>query len=106
MFQVPKEVLNILDITEPDNGELNLPDLKFYSRCYELYHINRGVFNTIDNWFFENGVKDVLNRRFYILTFLEFISTNIPAAETQKFIKFGHGGLAIKLKEFIKNINL
>ncbi|MFS0638846.1 hypothetical protein AB1K84_23420 [Mesobacillus foraminis] len=93
-----------MDIADPEHSELNLPDLKFYSRCYELYQILRGVFNTIDNWFFEYGVVDVLNRRFYILTFLEFISKNIPAAETQKFIKFGHGGLAIKLKEFIKNM--
>jgi hypothetical protein len=64
------------------------------------------VFNTIDDWFFEYGVIDVLNRRFYILAFLEFVKGDIHGTRAQKFIKFGHGGLAIKLKEFSKNINL
>lgn len=37
-------------------------------------------------------------RRIYILAFLEFVKDE--KNDSQKFMRFGHGGLAIKLKEF------
>lgn len=64
-----------------ENEELNHPDLKFYHKCYQDYHINRGIFNTIDDWFFEYGVIDIVYRRFYILAFLEFVKGNLSGTE-------------------------
>lgn len=80
--------------------ELNLPDLSFYKKCNSLYGINRGVYNVIDNWFFEYGITQVAYRRIYILSFLSFLQAeneNPPS----KCVKFGPGGLAFKLSRFI-----
>jgi hypothetical protein len=102
-----KNVLNVLDLLQNfnkstflENEYLNLPDLSFYNKCNEQYRINRGVYNSIDNWFYEYGVINIMFRRIYILAFLEFVKKENNELNSQKFIKFGHGGLAIKLKEF------
>lgn len=63
-----------------------------------MYRINRGVYNSIDNWFYEYGVINIMFRRIYILAFLEFVKDDNH--DSQKFMRFGHGGLTIKLKEF------
>ena len=34
---------------------LNLPDLDFFLWCQQQYKINKGVYNTIDRWFYKNG---------------------------------------------------
>ncbi|WP_462413303.1 hypothetical protein [Neobacillus sp. Marseille-QA0830] len=106
---MPKTVLRIEDDPKPiiktsllDSEYLNLPDLEFYQQCHQLYHINRGVFNTIDYWFFGYGVIHIIYRRIYILAFLDFVKETYPNPTPQKFIKFGHGGLTVKLNEFIK----
>ncbi|MCK8098577.1 riboflavin kinase [Bacillus sp. 2CMS4F] len=80
--------------------ELNLPDLSFYKKCNSLYGINRGVYNVIDNWFFDYGITQVAYRRIYILSFLSFLQAeneNPPG----KCVKFGPGGLAFQLSRFI-----
>ena len=104
-----RKVLNLLDLSQHknkytllENEYLNLPDLGFYSKCHQQFHINRGVFNTIDNWFYEYGMINVAYRRIYILAFLEFVKEDNFVPDSQKFMKFGHGGLTMKLKEFIK----
>lgn len=83
-----------------ENEYLNLPDLNFYNRCNQQYRVNRGVYNTIDNWFYEYGIINVVCRRIYILAFLGFVKDKTVESDSQKFIRFGHGGLTIKLKEF------
>ena len=79
---------------------LNLPDLQFFKWCNRQFGVNRGVFNTIDSWFYENGIVDVYYRRILLLEFLEFSLENGLRQGESKFIKFGHGGLATKLNEF------
>ncbi|MEI1422522.1 riboflavin kinase [Bacillus cabrialesii] len=79
--------------------ELNLPDLCFYKKCNNLYGINRGVYNVIDNWFFEYGITQIAYRRIYILSFLSFLKEGDQKASS-KYIKFGAGGLAGKLSRF------
>jgi hypothetical protein len=39
--------------------DINLADLAFANQCFEVYGINRGVYNTIDYWFYENGIKEI-----------------------------------------------
>lgn len=72
----------------------NLPDLKFVQFCEWKFQLNRGIYNNIDNWFFEQGVHNIIQRRKAIIKFLHSIYKN------ERKIKFGTGGLKIKLEEF------
>ena len=107
---MPRNKLNELEIQTRNNDipeneyYLNLPDLVFFHKCYQQYNINKEVFNTIDNWFYEQGVN-VLNRRRYVIACLEFVHDKHPVPNSQKFMKFGHGGLTVKLREFINKLS-
>jgi len=81
---------------------LNLPDLDFFLWCQQQFKINKGVYNTIDRWFYVNGFRNIIHRRLYLLAFLEFVAEENSKNDYQKYIRFGHGGLAKKLQEFIK----
>ncbi len=83
-----------------ENEYLNLPDLSFYNKCNQQFRINRGVYNTIDNWFYDYGVMNIVYRRIYMLAFFDFVKDKNSESSSQKFIKFGHGGLTLRLKEF------
>lgn len=78
-----------------DKDKLHLPDLLFFKYCHNNYQINRGIYNTIDSWFYNQGVLDILERRSQIIYFLNY---------NQKigFVggKFGKGGLSEQLNEF------
>lgn len=81
----------------------NLPDLKFTQFCEWKFQLNRGIYNNIDIWFYDHGVKCVIQRRKTIIQFLYF------ACSSGEKIKFGAGGLRIKLEEFwnqVRNPNL
>jgi riboflavin kinase len=84
------------------NEYLNLPDLQFFNWCNQQYNINRGVYNTVDQWFYDNGLKEILPRRLYILSFLRFVLDKELVSGPQKFIRFGNGGLVKQITEFIK----
>ena len=75
--------------------KIHLNDLSFIQLCIENYGINKGIYNTIDAWFYEQGIKNILERRRNILLFLEFVNEN---RKTKK--KFGNGGLSIKLQQY------
>ncbi|MBM4764768.1 hypothetical protein [Bacillus sp. B15-48] len=77
---------------------IHLPDLLFNQLCIKQFGINRGVYNTIDEWFFENGIKNILERRQRIFHFLVwYIQSGLA---TNGNIKFGHGNLSKKLREY------
>lgn len=73
----------------------NMPDLLFSRFCEEKFDINKGVYNTIDHWFYQQGVSQIVPRRRMILSFCqnELLSGN-------KKVKFGPGGLTNKLNLF------
>ncbi|AZV41406.1 hypothetical protein [Peribacillus asahii] len=76
---------------------LNMPDLLFSQLCEERYEINKGVYNTIDRWFYNQGLSLIVERREMILSFIQYISVT----ENQgKKVKFGSGGLTRKLDQF------
>ena len=79
---------------------LNLPDLQFYKWCNSQYGINRGVFNTIDNWFFDNGIINIHYRRINLLAFLDYTIEKGMRHEHDQFIRFGNGGLTRELQKF------
>ena len=99
---IPKEIYlkSIGKIPWARNESLNLPDLQFFKWCDRQFGVNRGVFNTIDNWFNENGIVNVYYRRILLLEFLKFSVEDGLRQGESKFIKFGHGGLSTKLNEF------
>lgn len=73
--------------------KIHLTDIEFSKYCEDTYKINRGVYNTIDMWFYEQGVTNILERRKKTLMFL-------CSRTSLKVAKFGKGGLSSKLKEF------
>lgn len=77
---------------------IHLPDLLFTKSCIKQFGINRGVYNTIDKWFFENGIKNILERRQRIFHFLVWCIQSGLA--TNGKIKFGNGNLSKKLMEY------
>jgi hypothetical protein len=78
---------------------IHLPDMKFIHFCNEHYGVNRGVYNTIDTWFYEQGIEHVIERRRQILLCLTFIKEKQETKDDR--CKFGSGGLKIKLQEYI-----
>lgn len=72
----------------------HLPDLRFVQFCEEKFALNKGIYNTIDNWFFELGVQDIIKRRRLIFQFsLQYCTEGT---------KFGPGGLTRKLEDFME----
>ena len=80
------------------NKIIHLTDLSFINVCANKYGINRGVYNTIDEWFYRQGLLNILERRKNILFFLDYIKGKNEFKNSR--YKFGHGGLTIKLQEY------
>lgn len=83
-----------------DNQLVHCTDHSFQKLCEQKYGINRGVYNVIDRWFYEHGLKNIISRRKEILSFLCFMSYRMNATNPVKKIKFGRGGLVNTLEEF------
>jgi riboflavin kinase len=81
---------------------LNLPDIEFFLLCERQYRVNKGVYNTIDRWFHQNGIENIIHRRIYLLAFLEFVTESNVKQNHHKYVRFGNGGLTAKLQEFMK----
>ncbi|MFD1706251.1 hypothetical protein ACFSCZ_05705 [Siminovitchia sediminis] len=82
------------------NSIINLPDLLFVQYCTETYGLNRGVYNTIDKWFYMKNVKDIKARRERILEFLLFSIKSMNQEERKSRLKFGKGNLVNLLVEY------
>lgn len=74
---------------------IHLNDLSFIHQCISDYGINKGNYNTIDAWFYKQGLKSILERRKTIIHFLEFINKMNPGKK-----KFGNGGLSLLLQKY------
>jgi riboflavin kinase len=81
---------------------LNLPDIEFFLLCEQQYRVNKGVYNTIDKWFYHDGIVNIIHRRIYLLAFLEFVTEENSKDDHHKYIRFGNGGLTKKLNQFMK----
>ena len=80
---------------------LNMPDLQFFNWCNQQFKVNRGIYNTIDQWFYENGIVNIYSRRIQLLAFLDSVKDQLNEPHPSKFIRFGHGGLTKRLNDFI-----
>lgn len=86
----------------PEVDVTEVPDYKFVTYCFEEYGLNRGIYNTIDEWLYENGYLHIVERRWMILAFLQ----SLQAGQTRSsFLKFGKGGLTKQLLDFIVSRN-
>ncbi|UUZ78979.1 hypothetical protein LJK88_27420 [Paenibacillus sp. P26] len=91
---------SVRSIRRPIEEEtLQLPDLQFVNHCFRKYGLNRGIYNTIDEWLYRNGTREVIRRRQTILDFLSSLQQSEPGRST--FLKFGKGGLTKRLQEFV-----
>lgn len=77
---------------------INSPDLVFVKYCEETFGLNKGVYNTIDQWLYRKGFLDIKDRRKKTMEFLLFC-TNITNKGKRK-LKFGRGNLTNLLLEF------
>jgi riboflavin kinase len=84
---------------EIEKSWIHLTDHSFQTLCMEKYGINRGVFNEIDKWFYQQGMVDIVERRREILKFMAFQGTS-----EKKKIKFGHGGLRQSLLQYVDKV--
>lgn len=92
----------IHSLTEDD--VLQLPDIQFVSYCFREYGLNRGIYNTIDEWLYAKGIALVIARRQLILTFLS--AQRASERPRGAFLKFGKGGLTRLLDEFAEKHGL
>lgn len=81
------------------NMKINYTDQAFQKFVETKFGVNRGLYNTIDQWFFNYGIENILERRQEVLKFLTFVSADIAYRRNSK-LKFGHGGLKVKLVEY------
>ncbi|MFC5589754.1 hypothetical protein ACFPRA_12685 [Sporosarcina soli] len=79
---------------------INLPDLLFVKYCTETFGLNRGVYNTIDEWFYLENVQDIKVRRENILDFLLYTSESMDKGDRKGKLKFGKGNLVNQLEEY------
>lgn len=77
-----------------NNELLHLPDLQFSKYCEEQFAINKGIYNTIDYWFYRKGIHNILKRRSTLFQFL------IYCCSKNEGMKFGPGGLSKTLESF------
>ena len=78
---------------------IHLPDTEFQVFCETAFGINRGVYNVIDYWFFENGIQHVVARRKEIVNFLQLQRREIRKDGSVK-IRFGKNGLKNRLEGY------
>lgn len=78
---------------------IHLPDKEFVDWCIVKYSVNRGVFNVIDQWFFDYGLENIIVRRKTIISFLSHVNINFPTVNT--YVRFGSGGVKKSLSYFV-----
>jgi riboflavin kinase len=89
--------------TSNEDRNIHLPDIMFCKYCEDQFGINRGVYNSIDSWFFNQGINNIFKRRKNILNFLQAVCKSDSDNGLDKF-KFGKGGLNIQLNHYFQTI--
>lgn len=84
---------------------LHFPEVRFFQWCNEKYKINKGIYHTIDEWFYTNGINNIISRRIHVIAYLEYLLTQDQFQTDSKYVKFGNGGLVKSLNEFLAETN-
>lgn len=83
-----------------DRDLMHQTDLSFQRLIYKEFGINRGVYNTIDQWFFDQGCINIVERRTEMIHFLHF-SLKICEGPESKLV-FGSGRLVSNLANYLE----
>lgn len=86
--------------SDMNTDTVHLPDLDFVRFCEEKFSINRGVYNTIDKWFSQHQVHNIVQRRKVILRFLYWVTVYLPS---DRKLEFGMKGLTENLNCYYRN---
>jgi len=81
---------------------LHFPEVRFFQWCNEKYKINKGIYHTIDEWFYSNGINNIISRRIHVIAYLEYMWEQEQFQTDNKYVKFGSGGLTRSLKQFLE----
>lgn len=85
-----------------DFGVLHLPDIQFVTYCFESFGLNRGIYNTIDQWLYEFGFANIMQRRQIIVAFLDEMKQKDSRERSSSILRFGKGGLTKQLYDFVQ----
>jgi riboflavin kinase len=94
---------NAITQAELPDALFDLPDHTFTNWCFISYGVNKGIYNVLDDLFYQNGIRNILDRRRTILTFLQFITNKRLEKNSKQTLKFGKGGVSQLVQEFIQN---
>lgn len=83
-----------------DKKLIHKTDLSFQKIIDQQFGINRGIYNTIDHWFFEHGYTNIVQRRSEIIKFLRYISRTLKRSNGK--LRIGSGRLVFFLSEYMK----
>ncbi|WP_426454096.1 RNA-binding protein [Paenibacillus sp. S-38] len=89
--------------TPPQEGAdvLQLPDLLFVTYCFRTFGLNRGIYNTIDEWLYRSGILEITKRRQTVIAFLS--EQQRQGRPPGTYLKFGKGALTGLLHDFVTN---
>jgi riboflavin kinase len=71
--------------------DIHLPDLTFVRQTEGNFNVNRGVYNTIDAWFYDYGLKDIVERRNHIIRFLAYSKEDVNEERAIERVFFPNG---------------
>ncbi|CAG7636323.1 RNA-binding riboflavin kinase RibR [Paenibacillus solanacearum] len=86
-----------------DEHLTNLPDHRFVSHCLERYGLNKGVYNTIDDWMYRKGMISITERREVMIIFLASLQEERGSSGP---LRWGKGVLTKRLLEFTEQYKL
>lgn len=79
---------------------LHLPDFQFVNYCFQTFGLNRGIYNTIDQWLYKFGYREIITRRSVTIDFLQDIQLK-HGRDRSSMLRFGKGGLTKQLDDFV-----
>ena len=91
--------LTQIEVNFQSYADLHLPDLLFVQKCQSIYGVNRGVYNTLDSILYKKGIKEIVNRREEILSFLLFLH-NVNGIKENGKINFDEYSLSSRITEY------
>lgn len=78
-----------------------LLDFEFTQHCHITYKVTSNLYNSIDRFFYDYGLKKVEERRKHLLSFLEYSQAGRKHSDLQ--LGFGQKGLKPQIEEYLQD---